>query len=1435
MSSFSVVEGVIEQQGTVSGTDATTFALTDPQNIPAHAGSPNVLRVWIENQTEGGGGDGDDQGENAIIGGTGITVTSGVSTTTVDGHIRYTKNENDAIIGGTNITVVSGANTITLSSTGNAPNALVGTNGVTVISGTTTTTVSGEDFVGNLNFAYDGTIFELESTLTHSVTSNGSTITYQLSRVDAGDTIQVQISGVNIPHTVPDTVTLTAAGSDTNPEENWIYLLESGGSLTLTSNTTGFPGVPHARVARAIVQTAVGTQTNGPLKLHAYTDHAHEPDSRGSIGHIHAIGERIREQFAEWQFGTALTYTEDTVPDPDDITIEVAAGSVFQLHPHATTSMDTSGSDVIFVPNDFTTPYTTIQSLSELTAYSDGNSIGNNQRFNIVIWGAVAENASDTKWFLNLPESVSGGGYSNDTNAIADVANTAVYSIPKEYAGVAWLIARLTVKKGVGGTWTILQNEDLRGTMPSASAGGGGGGSGVTDHGDLTGLADDDHVEYSLVSGTRPFTGTVGGVTPTADAHLTTKLYVDTADTTISGHLQSEIDSHQPDVDALTVSGGPDITGVIDFVGSGATSVTSSGNTITIDSAASTGASFSLQWRFSTITTAGQPSNGRFRYDNATLGSVTNIYFDDQSNSGFDVGTLLSTLTVGDKIYAQQNSDSTKAVLFTISSAPTDNTGWWTVPVTVDASGTLHDNNALCATLIFNIANPIVVDDINSLTGSVTIDGAGTAAVTTAGQTITISGTPHTINTDTISDAIIGGVGVTVTSGSNETTIDGHLRYTKDENDAIIGGDNVTVVSGANTITISSDDDDTISDAIIGGVGITVTSGSNTTTIDGHIRYSKNENDAIIGGTNVTVVSGANTITINATVDDQGENAFVGADGITIISGSNTTTVSGFYTEFTSASGSLQTQIEEVSSGTGNASGLKDWIQYRGNTLGSFAADSNFQWDTNKNSLRIGVAPVASNLDILVAVTEDVNDSVEVSAQNKNSGIWSTIDFSVANDLGDDTSYFGDFGMTSSNYSLTDGVANEVYIYSNSAIFTIGTETNDKMELYAGGFDTWNIMMTFFPDVTDGVTAKDNLIDVTSPIQLWNRPTSERPTTITGHDGGMAYNTTTNKFEGVENGSWVDFIHDVYTKDMNDAIVGGTNVTVVSGANTITINSTGGSGGPTASGSHFDVYDNTGGQAFTTGTITVNLDTIRTDSGASAFTLSADEVTVNETGAFLFTYRVSLSSGGNSSVVGRVWLEKDSVEIDGSSCYAYLEQTSANTTANATVLLEVTEGEVFRIRAARDSGTPTLTTVADGSSLTINNNVGGSGSASSIDSDQKTATATTSTTSTSYVQIDSMSSSPGDGTFFVTFSTTFQGTDTGQDMHVALYLDGAIVQHSERTVDFESGAAADDLHWPVQTQAILTVSGSQPVAAYYKTNTGTLTAYDRSLILLQLS
>ncbi len=49
----------------------------------------------------------------------------------------------------------------------------------------------------------------------------------------------------------------------------------------------------------------------------------------------------------------------------------------------------------------------------------------------------------------------------------------------------------------------------------------------VGDHGDLTGLQDDDHTHYTLADGTRAFVGTVAGIDPIDSEDLTTKNYVD--------------------------------------------------------------------------------------------------------------------------------------------------------------------------------------------------------------------------------------------------------------------------------------------------------------------------------------------------------------------------------------------------------------------------------------------------------------------------------------------------------------------------------------------------------------------------------------------------------------------------------------------------------------------------------------------------------------------------------------------------------------------------------------------------------------------------------------------------------------------------------------------------------------------------------------------
>lgn len=57
------------------------------------------------------------------------------------------------------------------------------------------------------------------------------------------------------------------------------------------------------------------------------------------------------------------------------------------------------------------------------------------------------------------------------------------------------------------------------------------------DHGVLGGLGADDHPQYILADGSRGFISTVSGVDPSQDYHLTTKQYVDSAITTATGAL----------------------------------------------------------------------------------------------------------------------------------------------------------------------------------------------------------------------------------------------------------------------------------------------------------------------------------------------------------------------------------------------------------------------------------------------------------------------------------------------------------------------------------------------------------------------------------------------------------------------------------------------------------------------------------------------------------------------------------------------------------------------------------------------------------------------------------------------------------------------------------------------------------------------------------
>jgi len=152
--------------------------------------------------------------------------------------------------------------------------------------------------------------------------------------------------------------------------------------------------------------------------------------------------------------------------------------------------------------------------------------------------------------------------------------------------------------------------------------------------------------------------------------------------------------------------------------------------------ASSGGAQVSAEYRFSTSITEADPGNGRFRMDNVTPASVTELFISSITDNNNDFDNILSFLSSGDQIYIQQDNDATKFILFDVT-ANVDNTGWWSIAGTIASSGALFDNNGKCHILIlfggtgpggggggdvFKVGTP-VDGEIGVWTGDGTIEG----------------------------------------------------------------------------------------------------------------------------------------------------------------------------------------------------------------------------------------------------------------------------------------------------------------------------------------------------------------------------------------------------------------------------------------------------------------------------------------------------------------------------------------------------------------------------------------------------------------------------------------------------------------------------------------------------------------------------------------
>lgn len=312
-----------------------------------------------------------------------------------------------------------------------------------------------------------------------TVTSNGTTTIGNIERNGGGDLTMQFSSGFSTLDCTPAAAVTLTAGTATVPQTNYVYVPKSTG--VLTASTSGWPSDEHIKVSEVACRTSALTQTDGVLRNQNWNDHI--AGSNGS-GHISHINERIRRLNAEWYSGVDPTFTIVSASTPDNLYFSNTGGKVYQMHQQDFPAQSMPTSDIHIV-NHFTTPFVTTTNLNTQLTDATGATM-ESKSYSLVIWGIQNETGELSHLMCNLPI----GSYLSAVNAIQDADNYSVYTIPNQFKGVGFLIARVTLSHNpsASGTWTLEQVQDLRGYFPNNTAGSGssGSGGGVTTYLQLT-------------------------------------------------------------------------------------------------------------------------------------------------------------------------------------------------------------------------------------------------------------------------------------------------------------------------------------------------------------------------------------------------------------------------------------------------------------------------------------------------------------------------------------------------------------------------------------------------------------------------------------------------------------------------------------------------------------------------------------------------------------------------------------------------------------------------------------------------------------------------------------------------------------------------------------------------------------------------------------
>jgi prefoldin subunit 5 len=353
---------------------------------------------------------------------------------------------------------------------------------------------------------FNGTFLESFDAL---VTSNGTVITMSLEQSGGGDLTAVFSSGrITIDcDPSPQTIALTA-GTDSSPQANYIYVLESTG--VLTKNTSQWPSAEHVKVGYFLVPSATRVQSDGGCYINQnWNDHRQGTDNQGHLSHLcEAI--RLTMDGANWHSGVAGNGDAGTwlviTGSPNEVYFKSTAGVAYQMHTHTVPAWNMQTGDDLHVVNWNGDAYHQITDIASITADANGASLSN-KYFNLVFWGTANKTGEYSPLMCNLPT----GSYNILSQALTDTESYDVTSIPLEFtkdSTIGFLICRLTLRYS-GTTWTLHSTTDLRGVAAGANAGGGLGGGG----GGGTSFADNVFTIYDSDDFTRVIDFDLAGIT----------------------------------------------------------------------------------------------------------------------------------------------------------------------------------------------------------------------------------------------------------------------------------------------------------------------------------------------------------------------------------------------------------------------------------------------------------------------------------------------------------------------------------------------------------------------------------------------------------------------------------------------------------------------------------------------------------------------------------------------------------------------------------------------------------------------------------------------------------------------------------------------------------------------------------------------------------